>query len=70
VRSGAESNILAEVINYIFYYITLNNIIIIARILVDYNLYITARQVKRIHLKTGWLRASSSTKKVVKRAET
>jgi hypothetical protein len=63
VRSGTESDVLAEVINYIFHHTTLNNAVIAAQILVDYNLYITARQVKRIRLKAGWLRASSGAKK-------
>jgi hypothetical protein len=69
-NSNAESDILAEAINHIFHHITLNNTIITARILADYNLHTTARQVKSIRLKASWLRASSDTKKAAKRAET
>jgi hypothetical protein len=43
---------------------------IAARISTDYNLHTTARQVKSIGLKAGWLRASSGAKKAAKRAET
>jgi hypothetical protein len=70
VRSGVESDILAEAINHIFHHTTLNDAAIAARILVDHNLHTTARQVKRIRLKAGWLRASSGAKKAAKRAET
>jgi hypothetical protein len=73
VRNGgakSDMTILAEAINYIFHYTTLDDTAIAARILMDYNLHTTARQVKRIRLKAGWLRASSGAKKAAKRAET
>jgi hypothetical protein len=51
VRNGIESDILIEAINHLFHHITLNNTAITVRISKDYNLYITARQVKSIRLK-------------------
>jgi hypothetical protein len=42
---------LTEAINYIFHHTTLNDTAIAARISMDHNLYITARQVKSIRLK-------------------
>jgi hypothetical protein len=69
-NGGTESDILAEAINHIFHHTTLNDTAIAARISTDYKLHTTVRQVKRIRLKAGWLRASSGTKKAAKRAET
>jgi hypothetical protein len=53
VRNDTESDILAEAIDYIFHYITLNDTAIAARILMDHNLHTTARQVKSIRLRAG-----------------
>jgi len=68
VRNGDTE--LTEAINHIFHHTTLNDTAIAARISIDYNLHTTARQVKSIRLKAGWLRASSGAKKAAKRAET
>jgi hypothetical protein len=68
VRNGGTE--LTEAINYIFHHTTLNDTAIAARISKDYDLHTTARQVKSIRLKAGWLRASSGAKKAAKRAET
>jgi hypothetical protein len=57
-------------VDYIFHHTTLNDAQIAERVLTDYGLYITARQVRTIRTKHSWLRASSGTKKAVQQAET
>jgi hypothetical protein len=66
---GPEVN-LVEAVNYIFHHTILNDARIAERILQDYNLEITARQVRSIRSKHGWLRASSGPKKVAQTAAT
>ena len=61
---------MVEVVNYIFHHTILNDARITERILQDYNLKITARQVKSIRSKYGWLRASSGPKKAAQTAAT
>jgi hypothetical protein len=69
-NGGAKSNILTEAINNIFHHTTLNDTQITARILAEYNLQTTPRQVRRIRSKFGWLRASSGARKAAQRVET
>src|SRR5271156_1656824 len=70
VRIGGISDELAEAVNFIFHHTTLNDAQIAARIATDYELHTTARQVRSIRSRFGWLRASSGVKKAVQTAET
>jgi hypothetical protein len=45
VKSGGVSNKLAEAVNYIFYYTIFNDAQIAARIITNYYLHTTARQI-------------------------
>jgi hypothetical protein len=69
VNIGGVSDELAEAVNYIFHHITLNDAQIAARIMTDYHLHITARQVRSIRSNFGWLRARSGAKKAAQTAE-
>jgi hypothetical protein len=59
-----------NLVNNIFHHTTLNDTQITARILAEYNLQTTPRQVRSIHLRFGWLRASSGARKAAQRVET
>ena len=50
---------LAEAVNYLFHHTTLNDDQLAARIVSDYHLETTGRQVKTIRLLFGWLRRST-----------
>jgi hypothetical protein len=55
-RIGGVSDELAEAINYLFHYTTLNDTQLAERCLTDYQLQTTARQVRSIRSMFGWLR--------------
>jgi hypothetical protein len=54
---------LVEAVNYVFHHTILNDAQIAERILQDYDLEVTARQVRSIRSKNGWLRALSGPQK-------
>jgi hypothetical protein len=58
VRTGGITDDLAEAVNYLFHHTTLNDDQLAARIISDYHLQTTGRQVKTIRLLFGWLRRS------------
>jgi hypothetical protein len=60
---------LAEKVNYL-HHTTLNDDSIAARIMSDYGLQTTARQVRTIRSKFGWLRASTGSSKEANKAAT
>jgi hypothetical protein len=70
VKVGGVTDALAEAVNFIFHYTTLNNKQIAARVMTDYGLHTTAKQVRSIRSDFGWLRARSGAKRAAQRAET
>jgi hypothetical protein len=69
VKTGGATDALAEAVNFIFHHTTLNDDAIAARILTDYNLHTTGRQVRSIRSDFGWLRARSGARKAAQTAE-
>ena len=69
VRIGGVTE-LAEKVNYLFHHTTLNDDSIAARIVSDYGLQTTGRQVRTIRSKFGWLRASTGPSKEANKAAT
>jgi hypothetical protein len=70
VKVGGVTDALAEAVNFIFHHTTLNDKQIAARVITDYGLHTTTRQIKSIRLNFGWLHARSGVKKTIQRAET
>jgi hypothetical protein len=70
VRIGGVTDELAVKVNYLFHHTTLNDDSIAARILSDYGLQTTGRQVRTIRSKFGWLRASTGPSKEANKAAT
>jgi hypothetical protein len=70
VRIGGVTDELVEKVNYLFHYITLNDDLITARIISNYSLQITGRQVRTIRSKFGWLRALTGPSKEANKAAT
>jgi hypothetical protein len=70
VRIGGVTDELAEKVNYLFHHTTLNDDSIAARILSDYGLQTTGRQVRTIRSKFGWLRATTGLSKAANKAAT
>ena len=68
VKTGGATDALAEAVNFIFHHTTLNDDAIAARILTDYNLHTTGRQVRSIRSDFGWLRARSRARKATQTA--
>jgi hypothetical protein len=69
VKINGVTDALAEAVNFIFHHTTLNDDAIAARILTDYNLHTTGRQVRSICSDFGWLRARSGARKAAQTAE-
>ena len=67
---GGVTDELAEIVNHLFHHTTLNDDSIAARIISDYGLQTTGRQVRTIRSKFGWLRASTGPSKEANRAAT
>jgi hypothetical protein len=57
VRIGGVTDELAEKVNYLFHYTTFNDDLITTRIISDYGLQTTGRQIRTIRSKFSWLRA-------------
>src|SRR5256884_2242037 len=70
IRIGGVTDELAEKVNYLFHHTTLNDDSIAARIISDYGLQTTGRQVRTIRSKFGWLRASTGPLKEANKAAT
>jgi len=62
--AGEVSDALAEAVNNLFHHTLLSDAEIASRIISDYHLQTSARQVKSIRLLSSWLRRSSGTARV------
>jgi hypothetical protein len=69
MKIGRVTDTLIEVVNFIFHHTTLNDKQIAARIMTDYGLHTTARQVRSIRSDFDWLRARFGAKRAARRAE-
>jgi hypothetical protein len=70
VRISGASDELVEAVNFIFHHTTLNDDAIAARILTDYGLQTTGRQVRSIRSRFKWLRRSKGPAKAAHTAAT
>jgi hypothetical protein len=70
VKVGGVTDALIEAVNYTFHHTILNDDAIAARILTDYRLQTTGRQVRTIRSRFNWLRASSGSSQAARTAAT